>query len=93
MRWGALKFDVSYDSVSPFQTAFIVKRGFKSIDGERDNTGKHWSAAVDKRHNDRLPLKVIILMIIAGKRDQRTKTQTQREEDLCGRIDPSLRIG
>lgn len=76
----------------PFQTALVVERGLKAVDGEGDDAGEHRRAAVDERDGHRLPLEVVVVMIVTGESDQGAEAQTQREEDLSGRVDPRLRI-
>ena len=73
---------------SPLQAALVVEGGLKAIDGEGDDTGKDGGAAVDHGHDDGLLLKVVVVLVVAGKGDEGSKAQAQREEDLSGRVDP-----
>lgn len=77
----------------PLQTILIVDGGLKSIDGKGDNAGKDGGSTVDHGNNDGLALKVIVVLVVAGKSYERPKAQTQREKDLSGCIDPRSRVG
>lgn len=78
---------------TPLQTRLIVEGGLKPIDGEGDDAGKDGRPTVDEGNSDGLALKVVVVLIVAGKRYKWPKTQTQREKDLSGSIDPCSRIG
>lgn len=78
---------------TPLQAVLEVDGGLEPIDGEGDNAGKDGGSTVDERNNDGLALKVVVVVVVAGKSYECPKTQTQREKDLSGRIDPCSRVG
>lgn len=53
---------------TPLQTRLIVEGGLKPIDGEGDDAGKDGCPTVDEGNSDGLALKVVVVLIVAGKR-------------------------
>lgn len=51
----------------PLQTILVVDGGLKSVDGKGDNAGKDGGSTVDQGNDDSLALKVIIVLVVAGK--------------------------
>lgn len=78
---------------TPPQAVLIVDSGLEPVDGEGYNAGKDGGSAVDQRNHDGLALKVVVVLVVAGERYERSKAQTQREEDLSGCVDPCVRVG
>ena len=78
---------------TPLKTVLVVDCRLEPIDGKGDNAGKDGGSTVDHGNNDGLTLKVVVVVVVAGKSYEWPKTQTQREKDLSGRIDPCIRVG
>lgn len=52
---------------TPLQTILVVDGGLKPIDGKGDNAGKDGGSAVDQGNHDGLALKVVVVLVVAGK--------------------------
>lgn len=78
---------------TPVQAVLVVDGGLEPVDGEGDNAGEDGGPAVDEGNNDGLALKVVVVLVVAGKRYERPEAQAQREEDLSGRVDPRGGVG
>lgn len=77
---------------TPLQAVLVVNGGLEPIDGKGDDAGKDGGSTVDQGNNDGLALKIVVVMVVAGKSYERPKTQTEWEKDLSGRIDPCSRV-
>lgn len=51
----------------PFQAVLIVDSCFESIDGKGDNGGKDGGSTVNERDYDGLALKIVVVLVVAGK--------------------------
>ena len=52
---------------TPLKTVLVVDRRLESIDGKGDNAGKDGGSTVDHGNNDGLTLKVVVVVVVAGK--------------------------
>lgn len=51
----------------PLQAVLIVDSCLESIDGKGDNRSKDGCCTVNKRDNDGLSLKIVVVLVVAGK--------------------------
>lgn len=63
----ALQFKLVHKTHRPFQAVLIVDSGLKSIDSEGDKAGKYGGSTVDEGDNNGLTLKVVVVLVVAGK--------------------------
>lgn len=77
----------------PLQAVLKVDSGLEPINGKGYDAGKDGGSTVDQGDHDGLALKVVVVLVVAGKSYKWSKTQTQREKDLSGCIDPRIRVG
>lgn len=67
--------------------AFVdVGHGFEAQDGEDDDAGVDGSHCVGDGHDDDVTHAVVVGCVVAAERDQRAERQSERVEDLRGRV-------
>lgn len=75
-RISTVKYTVVWVSQSKTHTyilleaVLIVDGGLEAVDGKCDDAGKDGGSTVDKRDNDGLALKVVVVRVVAGKSDE-----------------------
>lgn len=66
--------------------------GFEAQHSKHHQGGQHGGEEVNKRHQDGIKVAVVVPLVVAGEGDDAAEAETQREEDLRGRLSPHFRL-
>lgn len=71
-------------------TFLIHEVGFEAQHSEHYQRGQNRREEVDKRDQHGVEVAVVVNLVVAGEGDDSPESQTEGEEDLCGRFPPNL---
>lgn len=87
-----MRLILRYQSIPLLGAPIKRGRGLESNDRKDHNAGEHRSPTIGQRHEQGVPVAIIIRRIVRTKRNQSPEGQAQREEDLSASLQPDHRI-